>query len=71
MHSGSSKHYFNMKENAIHFINLYIAKFEYGVFVELITNYKSNSWHVDCEDEGKEDFDGTKLKNGIQLYNYV
>ena len=40
-------------------------------FIELITNYKSNFWHVDCEDEGKEDFDGTKLKNGIQLYNYV
>ena len=40
-----------MKENAIHFINIYIAKkFDDETFIGLITNYKDVFWHVEYND---------------------
>ena len=43
--------YLNMKENAIDFINTYIAKkFDDGVFFGLVTNYKDDLWHVEYND---------------------
>ena len=64
--------YKTMKENAIHFINSYIAKkFDDEIFIGLITNYKDDFWHVEYKDGDKEDFDVIELKKGIQLYNSV
>ena len=61
-----------MKENAIHFINTYIAKkFDDGVFFGLVTNYKDDLWHVEYNDGDEEDFDVTELKKGKKLYNFV
>ena len=64
--------YLNMKENAIDFINTYVAKmFDDGVFFGQVTNYKDDLWHVEYNDGDEEDFDVTKLKKGIQVYNSV
>ena len=58
-----------MKENAICFINSYIAKqFDDDIFIGLITNYKCDFWCVEYDDGDKEDFDVIDLKKGIQLY---
>ena len=52
-----------MKENAIHFINSYIAKkFDDDNFIGLITNYKGDFWHVEYQDGYKEGVDVTELK---------
>ena len=68
----TNKEYLNMKENAIHFINSYIAKkFDDDIFIGLIINYKGEFWHVEYKDGDKEDFDVIELKEGIQLYNFV
>ena len=62
--------YMKMKENAIYFINSYIAKqVDDEVFIGLITNYKCDFWRVEYDDREKEDFDVIDLKEGIQLYN--
>ena len=58
-----------MKENAIHFINSYIAKNFDDDFFVLITNYKDGFWHVEYNDGDKEDFDVNELKKGLYLYN--
>ena len=61
--------YVKMKENAICFINSYIAKqFDDDIFIGLITNYKCDFWCVEYDDGDKEDFDVIDLKKGIQLY---
>ena len=61
--------YLKMKENAICFINSYIAKqFDDDIFIGLITNYKCDFWCVEYDDGDKEDFDVIDLKKGIQLY---
>ena len=70
--SDLNKEYLYMKENAIHFINSYVAKkFDNEIFIGLITNYKDGFWKVEYTDGDKEDFDVDDVKKGILLYNSV
>ena len=49
--SNPNQDYLYMKENAIHFINIYIAKkFNDENFIGQITNYKDGFWHVEYND---------------------
>ena len=49
--SNANEEYLYMKENAIHFINIYIAKkFDDENSIGLITNYKDGFWHLEYND---------------------
>ena len=52
-----------MRENAVDFINYYIAKKPDDEFyIDLLKNYKGNLWDVEYEDEDEEDFDSIEVQ---------
>ena len=54
----------------MNYINSSIAKkFDHEFFIGLITNYRGDLWHVECEDGDEEDFDAIEVRKGIQLYS--
>ena len=62
-----------MRENAVDFINYYIAKKPDDEFyIDLLTNYKGNLWNVEYEDEDededKEDFDSIEVQKSKMNY---
>ena len=57
-----------MRENAVDFINYYIAKKPDDEFyIDLLTNYKGDLWDVEYEDE--DDFDSIEVQKS--KLNYV
>ena len=58
-----------MRENAVDFINYYIAKKPDDEFyIDLLTNYKGNLWNVEYEDEDEEDFDSIEVQKSKMNY---
>ena len=58
-----------MRENAVDFINYYIAKKPDDEFyIDLLTNYKGNLWDVEYEDEDEEDFDSIEVQKSKMNY---
>ena len=58
-----------MRENAVDFINYYIAKKPDDEFyIDLLTNYKGDFWDVDYEDEDEEDFDSIEVQKSKMNY---
>ena len=58
-----------MRENAVDFINYYIAKKPDDEFyIDLLTNYKGDLWDVEYEDEDEEDFDSIEVQKSKMNY---
>ena len=60
-----------MRENAVDFINYYIAKKPDDEFyIDLLINYKGNLWNVEYEDEDEdeEDFDSIEVQKSKMNY---
>ena len=58
-----------MRENAVDFINYYIAKKPDDEFyIDLLTNYKGDLKDVDYEDEDEEDFDSIEVQKSKMNY---
>ena len=62
-----------MRENAVDFINYYIAKKPDDEFyIDLLTNCKGNLWNVEYqdedEDEDEEDFDSIEVQKSKMNY---
>ena len=58
-----------MRENAVDFINYYIAKKPDDEFyIDLLTNYKGNLWNVEYEDEDEDDFDSIEVQKSKMNY---
>ena len=58
-----------MRENAVDFINYYIAKKPDDEFyIDLLTNYKGDLKDVEYEDEDEEDFDSVEVQKSKMNY---
>ena len=58
-----------MRENAVDFINYYIAKKPDDEFyIDLLSNYKGDLWDVEYEDEEQEDFDSIEVQKSKMNY---